>query len=115
MIYQTRHPESSNLSITSYNSDTKILRVLYRSGFLYFFYGVQKYIYTEIASGSPRGGKIAWRILQTKYPYRQINRNYSIELSNMLMKEYGLTKEEIMLVHSIMRDSNNYSHNNHRR
>lgn len=95
-IYKTHHPESSNLRITSYNSDTKILRVLYKSGYLYLFYDVQKYIYDLIASGSPRGGKIAWKVLPN-YSYRQINRNYSIDLSSL-----SFTEEELALMKEIL-------------
>ena len=95
--YQTQHPSSKNLQTIQYSSDTKILRVLYKSGYLYFFYGVQKYIYDQISNGSPRGGKIAWKLLPN-YPYRQINRNNSIDLS-----QYGFSSDEILLIQQIMR------------
>lgn len=94
-IYSQRHPGSKNLEAISYSTDTKILRVLYRSGYLYFFYDVQKYIYDQIANG---GGKIAWQLLPN-YSYRQINRNYSIQLSAMFP---DLSYDEIVLLGKIM-------------
>jgi hypothetical protein len=80
--YRTYHPDSSNLRITNYNSDTKIMRILFKSGYLYFFYGVPKRVYDYVAEGSPRGGKRFWKALGYNYPYRQINQSWSIDTTN---------------------------------
>lgn len=80
MIYKNYHPMSTNLRVTVYNTDTKILRVLFKSGYLYFFYGVPKSVFDAIGEGVPRGGKIFWRRLARNYPYRAINRSYSTEV-----------------------------------
>lgn len=77
-IERTYHPSSSNLRVSQYNTDTKTLRILFKSGYLYFFYGVPKRVYEYIAEGSPRGGKRFWKVLANSYPYRQINRDYTI-------------------------------------
>lgn len=77
-IYRTYHPASSNLRVSQYNTDTKILRILFKSQNLYLFYNVPKRIYELIANASPRGGKIFWRSLARNYPYRKINRSGSI-------------------------------------
>ena len=91
--YETRFPSSKNLSVIRYSTDTKILRVLYKSGYLYFFYDVQLYVYRAIESGA---GKAAWSVLPS-YAYRQINRGSSIDLS-----QYGFQDEEINLLRRIM-------------
>lgn len=77
-IYRQYHTESSNLKVTGYNTDTKVMRILFRSGYLYYFYNVPKSIYTYIAEGAPKGGKRFWARLAMNYPYRQINRGNSI-------------------------------------
>jgi hypothetical protein len=77
-IYRSSHSSSTNLEELQYNSSTKILRVLFKSRYLYFFYDCPKYIWKAIANESPKGGKLAWKILFRVYPYRRINRSGNI-------------------------------------
>lgn len=78
-ILRTYHTDSSNLSVTQFNTNTKIMRVLFRSGYLYYFYDIPKAVYEYISTGAPKGGKRFWRRMGNVYSYRQINRNYDIE------------------------------------
>ena len=78
-ILRTYHSNSRNLAVTSFNTDTRIMRILFRSGYLYMFYGVSRGSYEAVANGAPRGGKEFWRRIAERYPYRQINRSGDIE------------------------------------
>ena len=73
-IRHSTHSASTNLDEIVYNSDTKILRVLFKSGWLYHFYGVPLRVFKAIEAAAPKGGKISWAIMQRVYPYRLINK-----------------------------------------
>lgn len=76
-IYRSYFDAGTNVKAISYNSDTRILRILFRSGYLYYFYNTSKGIYDYLAAGN-RCGKKFWRAVAHNYSYRQINRGYSI-------------------------------------
>ena len=70
-IYRTYHELSRNLVRTSFNTETRIMRVMFRSGKEYVYYNVPRGIYEYISEGSPRGGKRFWNVLARKYQYRE--------------------------------------------
>ena len=77
-IYHSYHSSSTNLRELIYNTDTKIVRVLFKSGWLYHFYGVPLRVFRAIEAAAPKGGKISWAIMQRAYPYRLLNKSGDI-------------------------------------
>lgn len=83
MIYTNYHPKSENLRASSYNTDTRILKVLFKSGWLYFYYNFSKSKFDELGEKSPKGGKWFHQNVRFNYTYRAINRDYSLAVTNI--------------------------------